>query len=69
MLDLLLVKEDKELIAELQELPETKLISKQKAEHYIVYRFNFKQGEGLSRRFEEICEKHPQNTLDRKSVV
>ena len=63
IIDLLLVKEDNQLIAELQELPETRLMSKQEAEYYTVYRFNFKQGEGVSRRFEEVCEKHPQNIL------
>lgn len=61
MIDLLLVKEDSELIAELEALPETRLTSQKEAERYILYRFTFKQGEGLSRRFEEACEKYPQN--------
>ena len=63
MIDLLLVKEDNDLIAELEGLSETRLTFKQAAEYYIVYRFHFNQGEGVSRRFEEVCEKHPQKIL------
>jgi len=63
MIDILLVKEDNKLIDQLQALPETRLVSRRETEYYIVYRFSFKQGEGLIKRFEEVCEIYPQNIL------
>jgi hypothetical protein len=61
LIDLLLIQENQELISELEKLPDNKLISHYETEFYVVYRFGFKQGKGLTKKFLEVCERYPQD--------
>lgn len=60
---LMLAKEDHELIRDLKGFSGINLISRNETEHYVVYRFSFRQGEGLIKKFEEACQKYPQNII------
>jgi hypothetical protein len=60
---LLLMKEDHELIRDLKGISGISLISRNETEHYLIYRFTFRQGEGLINKFEETCQKYPQNIV------
>jgi hypothetical protein len=58
-----LMKEDHELIRELKDISGVSLTSRNETEHYMVYRFSFKQGEGLIKIFEETCQKYSLNIV------
>ena len=60
---LLLMKEDHELIRELKDIPGVSLTSRNETEHYMLYRFTFRQGEGLINKFEKTCQKYPRNIV------
>jgi len=61
LIDLLLIQENQELILELVKLPDNRLVSHYETEFYVAYRFGFKQGKGLTKKFLEVCERYPQD--------
>jgi hypothetical protein len=61
LVDLLLIQEKQELILELVKLPDNRLVSHYETEFYVAYRFGFKQGKGLTKKFLEVCERYPQD--------
>jgi len=61
LIDLLLIQENQKLISELKMLPGNKLVSHYQTEFYLVYRFGFKKGKGLTKKFQEVCERYPQD--------
>jgi len=64
IIDLVLIGEDPELIDELCGVhPGTRFVLSHEGKDCRTYRFVYKQAGGVSRRFEEVCERHPKNLL------